>query len=456
MIQDADKKLERQLRLFRRKTGGSREAILRAKRFIPGGVNGDEFLFQPYPLVLDAAAGATITDVDGNTFTDFYTAAGSLILGHAHKRVIAAISETLETMGTTLTGAPNVLESRLASQITDIVPSAERVRFTSSGHDANLLAIRLCLAARRGEKVGKFEGHYHGSFSYGVVSARIPRGQWGPVSAPFPYPSSAEIKEHELYSTVVMPFNRLDETISIIKQKRRELACVILEAVAGGYRVATRDFLKGVREITEKYDIPLILDETTTGFRVALGGAEERFRVTPDLATFGKIIGGGLPAGALVGKREMMDLLSASRKESKSVMHSGIFNGNPLSMAAGLSTISQLSKEGTYAYLDKMAQMIRRQIEGLSMAYGVPVQPLGLSSIINPFFTRGKVLNYRDSFKQDLAARYLFDMCILNAGIYVQPGQPWYLCTALTKPDIHHALEVLESVFDYLSKPLKV
>jgi glutamate-1-semialdehyde 2,1-aminomutase len=453
MIPDLKKKLERQLRIFRKRTSVSRDAHARSGRIIPGGVAGNEYFVDPYPLRIDSALGAMIRDADGNSYIDCNNAYGTLILGHGNRKVVQAISEAIETLGTTVSPGPNQLELQYAMQLSDIIRSAEMVRFTATGTMANQLAIRLCLAYGKAGKVGKFEGQFHGSFSYGLISSRTPRGEWGPSYAPYPYPCSKDVGEHELYSTVVMPFNRLEETIALIKKHRRELSCVIMEAVSGGYRAASKDFIKGVRETTEKYDIPLILDETTTGFRVSLGGAQERYRITPDLTTLGKILGGGLPLGAVVGRRDIMELLIPSKGE-KGVFHSETSSGNVLSLAAGLATVNQLKREGTYVYLEKIAQTIKKEIEGLSQTYNLHIQPLSFTSIINTVFTGGKILNYRDMFKEDAAAHYLFDLMLLNNGIFVVPGQPWYLCTAMTKPDMQRTAEVIEAIFDYMSQPL--
>ncbi len=454
MIHDITRKLSRQLRIFKKRSASSREAWVRGRRIMPGGVSGEDFFFQPYPIQVEHASGAMIFDFDGNAYIDYNMAAGSLILGHGNRRVHQSLENTMETYGTSVTGVPNPLELQLATEITDIVRSAERVRFTSSGSEANMLAIRLALSRGKRSKVGKFEGFCHGSFDYGLVSASVPRGEGGPARAPYPFAASEDVSEHSLYNTLVMPFNRLEETALLIRKNRRELACVIMEPLGGGYRPAGRDFVRGVRELTEKYDIPLIFDEITTGFRVGLGGMQEKYRVTPDMTALGKILGGGLPVGAVAGLREFMDPLVPGRRGEMSVYHSGTYNGNSLSMAAGLATLYQLKKEGTYPYLEKITQTIRKEIEGLEQTYGLRAQVLGISSILNLVFTRGKITNYRDISKADASARQLFDLCLANKGIFLFPGRPAFISTALTKPDLARTLEVMESTFDYMASPL--
>ncbi len=451
MIQDVEKKISRQLRIFRKRTRASREAWARAKRILPGGVSGEDFFFEPYPLQIEHASGATIFDFDRNAYIDYNMASGSLILGHGNKGVHRALEDTMETYGTSAAGAPNPLELQLATDITDMVSSAESVRFTSSGTEANLLAIRIAMARGKRSKVAKFEGHYLGSFDYGLVSSSTPRGEWGPIRSPYPYACSLDIKEHALYSTVVMPFNKLEETEALIRKNRKELACVIMEAVGSGYRPAGREFMNGVRELTERYDIPLILDEITTGFRVGLGGAQEKYRITPDITTLGKILGGGMPIGAVAGLKDFMEPLNPGRKEGERVYHAGTYNGNSFSMAAGLATLNQLKKEGTYIYLDKITQTIRKEMEGLEQTYGLRAQVLGLSSIMNIAFTRGKITNYRDTFKADRKARALFDLCLANNGIFLFPNRPAFISTSITKPDLARTLEIIESVFDYMA-----
>ncbi len=451
MIVDAEKKLSRQLRLFRKRTAASREAWGRGRRFLPGGVSGEDFFFRPYPVQIEHASGAMIFDFDRNAYIDYNMASGSLILGHGNKSVHQAIEDTMDTYGTSVAGVPNPLELQLATEISDMVRSAERVRFTSSGTEANMLAVRLAMARGKRSKVGKFEGYYHGSFDYGLISSSTPRGEWGPVGSPYPYSGSRDVKEHSLYSTVVMPFNRLDETSSLIRRNRRELACVIMEPMGSGCRPAGREFIRGVREVTEKYDIPLILDEITTGFRIGLGGAQEKYGITPDLTTLGKILGGGLPVGAVAGLKEHMELLVPERKEGEGVYHAGTYNGNSFAMAAGLATLHQLRKGGVYIYLDKIAQTIKKEIDGLEQTYGLRAQVLGMSSMINVVFTRGKILNYRDMFKSDSRARMLFDFCLVNRGIFLFPGRPAYISTSITKPDLAKTLETIESSFDYMA-----
>lgn len=450
MIPDLKKKIGRQVRLFRKRTPASREAHSRCSRIIPGGVGGNEYSFDPYPIEIDSALGAQLTDADGNSYIDCDTSSGTLILGHANRKVVQAISEAIDTMGTTMSPGPNQLELRYATQISDIFRSAEMVRFTSTGSAANQLAIRLCLAFRRGGKVGKFEGQFHGSFNYGIVSSSTPRGEWGPSAAPYPHACSRDIGEHDLYSSVVMPFNKLEESVALIRKHRRELSCVIMEAASGGYRAAARDFVRGIREITERYDIPLILDETGTGFRAGLGGAQEKYRITPDITTLGRIAGGGLPLGAVLGRRDIMALL----KKGGGVIHRETAGGNVLSIAAGLATLNQLKREGTYVYLDKLVQNFRKVFEGLSQTYNIHFQLLSFASVMRPVFTGGRIVNYRDMFKEDALAHYLFSLFLINHGIYVIPGQPWYLCTALTKPDVQRSTEIIEAAFDYLSQPL--
>ena len=451
MMLDVKKKLERQSRIFRKRTSASREAWGRARRTIPGGVSGEEFFFQPYPLQIERASGAIVFDSDRNQYIDYNMASGALILGHGNIGVHQALEEAMETYGSSVSGMPNPLELQLSTEITDILRCAERVRFTSSGTEANMLAVRLAMARGKRTKVGKFEGHYHGSFDYGLVSSSTPRGEWGPASSPYPYAGSLDIKEHALYGTVVMPFNRLDETLALIRKNRRDLACVILEAVGKGYRPAGREFMKGVREMTARYDIPLILDEITTGFRIGLGGAQEKYGITPDISTLGKILGGGQPIGAVVGLKEHMDLLTPGKKDGTGVYHTGSFNGNVFSMAAGLATLHQLRRGGTYVYLEKIAQTIRKEMEGLEQTYGVRLQMLGMSSILNFAFTKGKITNYRDVFKSDAQARMLFDLSMINKGVFLLPGSPAFISTAITKPDMARTLEVAESTIEYMA-----
>lgn len=451
MIPSIERKLREQLRLFRKRTPLSREAWHRARRILPGGVDGDDFASHPYPLQFESAAGAKVTDVDENEYIDYNMGFSSLILGHGDPKIRKAVSDIFESYGTNLLGASNPLEIQLATEISDIVRSAEKVRFTSTGTEANLLAIRIAMANRRKGKIAKFEGHYHGSFDYGLISSDTPRDELGPVRSPYPYSRSADIQEHTLYRTVVMPFNQLDETEALIKKNRKELSCLIMEPVAGGYRAASRDFIRGVRELTERYDIPFILDEITTGFRLGLGGAQEKYRITPDITTLGKIIGGGFPIGAVAGTRELMDSLDRYRNGSSEVYHGGTFNGNPISMSAGLATLSELKRGGTYTYLEKISQSIRKEIAEEGQSCGLKCQVLGISSIINVFFTGGKIKGYRDTLRADRSARQLFDLCLMNSGIFNVGEKPMFVSTAITKPEMRKTVEAIGGALRYMA-----
>ena len=297
-------------RTYNNRTRSSLKLWQEATKTIAGGVTANVKFFEPYPIFMKKAKGSKLYDVDGNEYIDYCLCFGPLILGHGHPKVVEAIRKQIEEGGTTIYGTPHELEVRMAEKIKKHVPCAEMVRFTNSGLEATLHTIRLARAYTRKEKIAKFEGHYHGAHDYVLVSMTPPIEAAGPANAPNAVPDSAGLPKSILDNTIVLPFNNLQVTEEILEEHKDELAAVILEPVARGFLPPEIEFLRGLRETTEEHGIVLIFDEVMTGFRFGLSCAQGYFGVIPDLTALGKILGGGLPAGAFAGRRDIMELVS--------------------------------------------------------------------------------------------------------------------------------------------------
>ena len=315
--------------MYMKRTRRSAELWKRASEVLPGGITANVKFFEPYPNFMRKAKGSRIYDVDDNEYIDYCLCLGPLVLGHGHPKVVEAIEKQLADNGTTMYGTPHELEIKMATELRRLVPCAEMTRFVGSGLEATLHAIRLARAYTRKVKIAKFEGHYHGAHDYVAVSVSPPLDLAGPDDSPVAVSNSAGLPEFILENTVILPFNDSASAERIIERNKDELAAVIVEPVARGFLPPDRDFLKGLRIVTQENNIVLIFDEIMTGFRLGLGGAQEHFRVTPDLVALGKVIGGGFPIGAFAGKSEIMEYASpvGARSPSDHVFHSGTCNG---------------------------------------------------------------------------------------------------------------------------------
>jgi glutamate-1-semialdehyde 2,1-aminomutase len=340
----------------------------RSKKVQPAGVSYRYRYFDPYPFFVRQAKGARLIDVDGNEYTDYWCTHFSMILGHAPHSVLEAINR--QTENGWHFGLEHELEVLHAEKICQHVPSAEMVRHTSSGSEANLFAIRLARTYTKRNKIVKFEGGWHGAYDPLHMA----------VKPPFNQPSSGGITKLSQQDTIIVPYGDLNEFM--VRVKGKELACIILEPVlgAGGMVPADREFLKGLREYCDEKGTILIFDEVITGFRLGLGGAQERFNVIPDVTVLGKIIGGGLPIGAICGRREIMERMDHTKFSGIDyAYHGGTFAGNVLSLTAGLATIEVLERSQVYAYLSKLGEKARN---GLNSAFNhFPVTITGIDSL---------------------------------------------------------------------------
>ena len=364
----------------------------KAKKLIPGGVNSPVRAFEPYPFFTKQGKGSSITDVDGNEYIDYCLGFGPLILGHSHPRIVEAVKAQLEFGA--LYGTPTEQEVDFAELVSEIVPSAEMVRLVSTGGEATMASIRAARAYTGKNKIIKFEGCYHGAHDCVLVKA-------GSGAATFGVPDSLGIPEATTRNTVVVPFNDLEKFEKVVKENKDDLAAVIVEPVMGnmGVVLPRPGFLNTLRELTEAYSIVLIFDEVISGFRLALGGAQEYFGVTPDMTTLGKILGGGLPMAAYVGKEEIMKLISPSGK----VYQAGTYSGNPMSVAAGLAMLGLLKDGGKafYAELERKCEAIVKPLGEMVSAFGLNLQINHVASMFQLFFTDKPVFDYSSAKASD-------------------------------------------------------
>lgn len=419
----------------------SKEMFATAQRFIPGGVNSPVRACKSVgcdPLFIRRAAGSHVFDVDGNDFVDFVCSWGPMILGHNHPAVVEAIEKALAD-GTSF-GAPCPLEIELAEQVVDALPSVERVRFVSSGTEATMSAIRLARGYTSRKKVVKFDGCYHGHADSFLVKA-------GSGVITLGIPGSPGVPEDIVKNTVSIPYNNVAVLEETLRQGADDIACVIVEPVAGNMGVVppAPGFLETLRALTAELGIVLIFDEVITGFRLAYGGAQEYFGVNPDLTCLGKIIGGGLPVGAYGGKAEIMSQIAPDGP----VYQAGTLSGNPLAMAAGSATLKMLSGPGFYDRLNDKAAGFAAGLAEVAERTNTPVTLNRVGSMMTGFFAEAPVVDFTSAMGADADKYGLHYRQMLAQGIYLAPSQfeAAFVSLAHTEEELKLALEMTESSF---------
>ena len=386
-----------------------------AQKYIPGGVNSPVRAFRAVggnPLFIKRGKGSKIYDIDDNEYIDYVCSWGPLILGHAHPKVIEAIQKAAEN-GTSY-GAPTELETELAEIIVNAVPSIDLVRMVSSGTEAAMSAIRLARGYTQRDKIIKIEGCYHGHADCLLVKA-------GSGAATFGVPDSGGVPVDFAQNTVTVPFNDAEAVKTAIQQNSRQVACVILEPIAGNMGVVPPmdGYLEEIREITAQNDVVLIFDEVITGFRVAFGSAQELYGVTPDMTCLGKIIGGGMPVGAYGGKREIMECIAPLGP----VYQAGTLSGNPLAMSAGIATLKVLSEPGVYETLENRSSTLAEGLAETAKAAGVDAYHTRVGSMLSVFFTSEQVVDYTSAKTSDTDRFAAYFRGLLERGIYIAPSQ---------------------------------
>lgn len=396
-------------------TKKSKKLFGEARKVIPGGVNSPVRAFRSVggtPLFIARAKGATVTDVDGNTFIDYVSSWGPMILGHADSKVVSAIRNALGK-GTSY-GAPTEGEVALARLIRNAFPSMEKVRLVSSGTEAAMSAVRLARGFTGRDKIVKFEGCYHGHADSMLVKA-------GSGVLTFGQPDSPGVPKALARHTLTATFNDAASVRRLFESNKGEIAAVIVEPVPGnmGVILPAPGFLDSLRKLTKKEGALLIFDEVISGFRVAFGGAQELFGLDPDITVLGKIIGGGLPVGAFGGRKDVMDALSPVGP----VYQAGTLSGNPLAVAAGIACLAELAKEGTYRKLGEKADYLAEGLYGVFEKSGVPSWTNRVGSMSTTFFQKGPVVDYATAKRSDTAAYAKYFHGMLAQGVYIAPSQ---------------------------------
>ncbi len=420
----------------------SSELFKEAKKYIPGGVNSPVRAFKSVgrePLFIKKGQGSHIFDVDGNEFIDYVCSWGPLILGHAHPQVLAAVQEVLQK-GTSF-GAPTELEVEIAKQVVKAVPSFDEVRMVSSGTEAVMSALRLARGYTGRSKILKFDGCYHGHSDSMLVAA-------GSGVATLGIPGSPGVPESVAGETIIVDYNDLETVERLIEERHEEIACVMVEPIAGNMGVVPPKpgFLEGLRKVTKEYGVLLIFDEVITGFRVAYGGAQELYGVTPDLTCLGKIIGGGFPVGAFGGKKEIMEYLAPVGP----VYQAGTLSGNPVAMAAGLATLKILANGDIYKKLEQKSAKLFNGLEKAAQEAGIGVCINKVGSMGTMFFTNAQVVDYKTAKTSDTDKYGKYFRNMLERGVYLAPSQ-FEACFI----SLAHSSEDIEKTIDSARSSLK-
>ena len=422
----------------------SEKLFAEALKFIPGGVNSPVRAFRAVggrPFFVTRARGAHVWDVDGNKLIDYVCTWGPAILGHAHPKIISAIIAAAKK-GTSF-GIPNPFEIKMAKLICERFPSVRKVRMTNSGTEACMSAIRLARGFTRRDKIIKFDGCYHGHADSLLVKA-------GSGALTFGHPDSAGVPADFAKYTTVLPFNDVEAVKAAFAANKNEIAAIIVEPVPGnaGLYLPNKGYLEFLRTITRTNGALLILDEVMTGFRLAPGGAQERFKVLPDLTCLGKIIGGGLPVGAFGGRADIMDHLAPLGP----VYQAGTLSGNPIAMAAGIAALEELGKGKIYAWLEASGARLEAGMRDAAKSAKIPVQFNRCGSMFCAYFTSEPVRNLADAMKSDRVRFAKFFHGMLKEGIYLAPSQfeAGFISTAHSDRDIDATVRAAARIFRQL------
>jgi glutamate-1-semialdehyde 2,1-aminomutase len=413
----------------------------RALEMIPGGVNSPVRAFKAIgipPTFIERAKGSKIWDVDGNEYIDYVGSWGPMIVGHAHPKIVAALKKTAPK-GTSF-GAPTPSEVDLATKVKKAFPSMELVRMVSSGTEAVMGAIRVARGYTGRVKIIKFEGCYHGHGDSLLVKA-------GSGAATLGIPDSLGVPRDLAKHTLTAPYNDLESVKALIDQYPGEIACIIVEPIAGNMGVVLPEtgFLEGLRKLCDEKGILLIFDEVITGFRAAYGGVQELYRIKADMTCLGKIIGGGLPVGAYGGRRLIMEEVAPLG----GVYQAGTLSGNPLAMSAGIATLELLKSKKTYQDLEKKTLYLTEKISECAEEIGIPLSINRITGMFTLFFTEGPVRDYRTAKLSDTKRFAQFFIEMMDQGIYLPPSQfeAWFISLAHTQKDLDKTIEACDTAF---------
>jgi len=420
----------------------SKELIERARRHIPGGVNSPVRAFNGVggdPVFFDHAKGACLYDVAGRSYIDYVGSWGPMIAGHANPHIISAVQKAV-SKGLSF-GAPAPAEVLMAERLCELIDAMDMVRMVNSGTEATMSAIRVARAATGRDCILKFEGCYHGHADAFLVKA-------GSGALTLGVPNSPGVPAAVADLTLTLPFNDLEAVRECFSQKGGQIACVIIEPVAGNMNcIPPQDgYLSGVRELCDQYGVLLIFDEVMTGFRVALGGAQALYGITPDLSTFGKVIGGGMPVGAFGGKREYMELVAPSGP----VYQAGTLSGNPVAMAAGLATLDQIVAPGFYESLTEKTRMLTEGLQAEADHAGVAFTTTAVGGMFGLYFSEAKeIINFEQSGAVDVERFKLFFHAMLEGGVYLAPSayEAGFISSAHSEEHIEATINAAREAF---------
>ena len=395
-------------------------------------------------IVVDHGAGSRIYDVDGNEYIDYLLGSGPMLIGHAHPRVVAAVQAQAAKGSTFYTLTEPAI--RLAERIVDAVPCAEALKFVSSGTEATFHAMRIARTFTDRPKILKFEGGFHGVNDYSMMSTMAPVQ----TDYPRPIPDSAGIPGELEADVLVSRWNDAELTAKILRDHESEIAAVICEPLQRAL-VPAPGFLNDLRDLTRKHGTLLIFDEIVTGFRLAYGGAQELYGVTPDLATYGKAIAGGYPLAAIAGRADIMEVTNPDRRGSAPVSHlGGTMNGNPLAAVAGLATLDVLAEPGVYARLYKTANRLKEGLYESAGAAGESIQIAGVGPVFQVFFTESQPADYPDVLNTDRARGRQFGLNLVEQGLFLNPGEKFYISLAHDDRDVDETLDAFSSALTTL------
>ena len=426
-------------------TTNSQDVFDAAKELMPGGVSSPVRAFKSVngdPIVFDRVKGAYSWDIDGNRFIDYVGSWGPAICGHSHPEVTSALQEALEK-GTSF-GAPCELENKLAEMVIEAVPSVEMVRFVNSGTEACMAVLRLMRAFTGRDKLIKFEGCYHGHADMFLVKA-------GSGVATLGLPDSPGVPRSTTSNTLTAPYNDLEAVKELFAENPDAISGVILEPIVGnaGFIPPEPGFLEGLRELTKENGALLVFDEVMTGFRISYGGAQERFGVTPDLTTLGKVIGGGLPVGAYGGRKDIMSMVAPAGP----VYQAGTLSGNPLAMTAGIKTLEILKQEGSYERLESMTKRLINGICESAKAAGLAINGKSISGMFGFYLCDGPVRNFEEAKQSNSEYFGKLHRSMLQKGVYLAPSafEAGFMSLAHSEDDIDATLKAFNESFSELS-----
>jgi len=433
--------VEREEAQFRKRTPRSHEIHERAKASLPMGVSSSFQAVPPYPLFISRAEGSQIWDLDGNQYTDFHLAFGSLLVGHSHPVLVEALRDQLGKGS--LYSLPCADVVYLAEELVRRFAPIEQVRFCNSGTEATMDALRLARAHKGRDKIVKIEGGYHGHHDTVMMSTKPSLEDAGPIDHPNTVPASKGIPSNLKNNTIIVPYNDAEALDRILGEHEGEVAAVIMEAVIMnvGVILPLEDYLKSVREVTRRHDVLLIFDEVKTGVTVAPGGITELYPVDPDLICLAKSIGGGMPIGAFGGREEIMRHINHSE-----VLHLGTFNGNPMSMRAGLVTLTQIFTPEAHAHANALSSQLGKEYEAVIEEFDLPMHVAQIGAKGCAMFRFERARNYRAWFDIDMDVSYAYWLFLANRGILFPPGfdDQWTVSIQHTQDNIDQHAHVFQ------------